>query len=208
MEVLIDNATSMSAPLPGASLSATGVAGAMGRLGILSQSGHLAAQAAGQAAALSLGPSSVIQVAADQPGRVELVTALGRLLGDPEIKGVVLILDQDGRPPEALLEMLAIMTPHKPVVAFVEGVSSDGGARTEHGGVVVSLSDRSRSRQASALKAAGAIVVERAGNFGVSLLAALDRRGKRSTSGKWPDLWQSDFASTMRLVEQEVYGPC
>ena len=194
----------MPAPHHGAAESAVAAAG---RLGILSQSGPLAARAAGQAAALSLGAPCVHQVAADQPGRAALISALRGMLIDPEIKGLVLILDQDGRLPEALTGMLEIMTAHKPVVAFVEGFTSDRGTQAQDDGVILSFSKRSRSRQARALRAAGAIVVEQAEDFDVGLLAALNSRGTQSTSGKWPGLWQSDFASTMRLVEQEVYGP-
>ncbi|MEM7223174.1 MAG: hypothetical protein AAF495_09365 [Pseudomonadota bacterium] len=196
MAVLHDDALSIPAPLAHGLASQAIIAD--GRVAIVSQSHDLAFQAAQQTTALSLGDPSI---GLDE---AELSGALSRQAADSRTKGVVLIVDQHGRLSEALLQQLAATTRHKPVVAFVAG----DGSHAAESDAVVCLTSWSRARQARSLEAAGAVVVERAERMGLSLLAAINDFGGRSTSGTWADRWRGDFASTMRLVEQEVYGPC
>jgi len=157
---------------------------ARGKIGILSESGALAREAALQTSALGLGQSSVISLDRAPLSERTFIHCLERFLDDDETEAVVLLTDGNGQIEEAAAAHLAVAARRKPIVAHIGAPQ----AESEMSGV-------------AALRGAGVTIVESPVRIGVAVKTVLDSRD----SARRERLAASDFVTVMRRVEQEMY---
>jgi succinyl-CoA synthetase alpha subunit len=158
---------------------------ARGRIGILSESGALAREAALQTSALGLGQSSVISLNRTPLSEGAFIHCLKQFLDDGETDSIVLLTDGNGQIETAVAALLVAEGHSKPIVAHIGAPP----AATEASAV-------------AALRDAGVTIVESPARIGVAVKTALDGRD----SERRVRLAASDFVTVMRQVEQEIYG--
>lgn len=157
---------------------------ARGRIGILSESGALAREAALQTSALGLGQSSVISLNRSPLSERTFIHCLKKFLDDDETDGIVLLTDGNGQIEKAVAAHLAAEGRSKPIVA--------------HTGAPQAASE---TTVAAALRSAGVTIVESPARIGVAVKSVLDGR----ETVRRERLAAADFVTVMRRVEQEIY---
>ncbi len=168
---------------------------ARGRIGILSESGALAREAALQTTALGLGQSSVVSLDRAPLSERTFIGCLKRFLDDEETDAVVLLTDGSGPMERAAAALLKAEGRSKPIIAHVS-------VRPAAAGTEQSFVDGACASEAEVLRAAGAAIVDSPAHIGVAVKSMLDWR----KSARRVRLAASDFVTVMRRVEQEIYG--
>ena len=157
---------------------------ARGRIGILSESGALAREAALQTSALGLGQSSVISLNRSPLSERTFIHCLKRFLGDDETDGIVLLTDGNGQIEKAAAAHLAAEGCSKPIVAHTGALETASGAAS-----------------VAALRGAGVTIVDSPARIGMAVKSVLEGRD----SVRRERLAAADFVTVMRRVEQEIY---
>jgi succinyl-CoA synthetase alpha subunit len=130
-----------------------------GRIGIISRSGTLAYEMAGILSESGYGQSTVIGMGADPVSLTTLTHLLELFQHDPDTDSVVIVGEVGGAQEEAASEYIAhAMT--KPVAAYIAGRFAPEGKRMGHAGAIVRGSAGTYAGKCSALKEAGATVLE------------------------------------------------
>jgi len=172
---------------------------ARGRIGILAKSARLADAAALQTSAAGLGQSTMVALGGQPLDPGALADCLGLFLEDPETDGIILLGEAAGRGEEEVAAHLRAWRSSKPVVACI---AAEDPERQQSSGSMVRLSGALAARKADALRAAGAVIVERPAELGLTLRGLLELRAGRRPRGQ-----RADFATVMRDVERCVYDP-
>lgn len=130
-----------------------------GPVGVVSRSGTLTYEIAGELTGLGMGQSTCVGIGGDPIVGSSFVDILGLFEDDPETKAVALIGEIGGSAEE---EAAAFIAAHmtKPVVAFVAGKTAPPDKRMGHAGAIVSAGQGSASEKVAALEAAGVTVAD------------------------------------------------
>ena len=145
-----------------------------GSVGIVSRSGTLTYEAAGQLTALGLGQSTAIGIGGDPVHGLDFIDCLKAFEADPETEAVVLIGEIGGSEEEAAARYIAEKM-SKPVVGFIAGRSAPPGRRMGHAGAVVSGSSGSAAAKIAALEAAGVRICAGPHEMGKTMFDVLHR---------------------------------
>ena len=125
-----------------------------GTVGVISRSGTLSYEVAGELSAAGIGQSTVVGIGADPVVGTGIVEMLGLFEEDDETSAVVIVGEVGGSQEErAAAFVVGSMT--KPVVAYVAGHSVPKGVRMGHAGAIVARGTGSASEKIRALGAAG-----------------------------------------------------
>lgn len=134
-----------------------------GPVGIISRSGTLAYEIAGELSAAGIGQTTVVGMGADPVVGTDLVELLELFERDRATKVVVIVGEVGGTQEERASEYIRErMT--KPVVAYIAGRAAPQGVRMGHAGAIVTRGMGSAESKVKALKEAGVEVAERPGD--------------------------------------------
>jgi succinyl-CoA synthetase alpha subunit len=148
-----------------------------GSVGVISRSGTLTYEVVGQLTSEGIGQSTCVGIGGDPLPGTDFVRALRLFEADADTSAVVLVGEIGGSMEQAAADYIRTMS--KPVVAFVAGASAPPGRRMGHAGAIVSGQASTAMHKKTALKSAGAFVVDNPAEIGATTRRVLEERGVR-----------------------------
>lgn len=145
-----------------------------GRIGVISRSGTLTYEAVWQMTSRGLGQSTVIGIGGDPIVGTSFVDCLELFENDPETEAVVLIGEIGGNAEEQAAGFIK-KNVHKPVVAFVAGLTAPSGKRMGHAGAIISEGTGTAPEKVKALKESGVMVVESPADIGETVFKIVQK---------------------------------
>ncbi|MFI5613033.1 CoA-binding protein [Amycolatopsis sp. NPDC051903] len=140
-----------------------------GSIGVISRSGSLGTLVSLNLVQAGYGQSAFIGIGGDPILGTTTLDAVRQLDADERTEAVVLVGEIGGSMEEDAAEYIATMT--KPVVAFIAGRSAPPDRRMGHAGAIVSAGRGSGDSKVTALRSAGATVVDLPSGIGEALRA-------------------------------------
>lgn len=131
-----------------------------GPVGLISRSGTLSYEVAGELTEAGIGQSTVVGMGADPVVGTGMAELLSLFMEDPETRAVVLVGEVGGDQEE---RAAAYFSEHgeKPIVAYVAGQGVPQGVRMGHAGAIVSQGTGQAADKVAAFEAAGVAVARR-----------------------------------------------
>ena len=143
-----------------------------GHVGVISRSGTLTYEAVWQLTELGIGQSTCIGIGGDPVQGTEFVPVLEQFNADPETLAIVMIGEIGGTMEEEGAQYIREHV-RKPVVAFIAGATAPPGKRMGHAGAIISGGKGTAAAKVSALKEAGAHVVDSPADIGAKVKEVL-----------------------------------
>ena len=146
-----------------------------GRIGIVGRSGTLGYEAAAQMKALGIGVSTSVGIGGDPINGSSFKDILALFEEDPDTDAIMMI-GEIGGPQEAEAAAFARDHMHKPVVAYIAGLSAPKGRKMGHAGAIISAFGESAQEKVEILAAAGIIVAPNPSAMGETMARVLAQR--------------------------------
>lgn len=143
-----------------------------GSVGVVSKSGTLTYEAAGQLAQFGLGQSTVVGVGGDPINGLKHLDVLKMFNDDPETEAVIMVGEIGGNDEIVAAEWVKEnMT--KPVIGFIAGVTAPPGKRMGHAGAIISGGKGTAQEKMAALEECGIKVAASPADIGATLKSVL-----------------------------------
>ena len=136
-----------------------------GPVGVISRSGTLGYEAASQLKASGIGVSTSVGIGGDPINGSSFLDHLKLFERDDETEAVVMI-GEIGGPQEAEAARYARDHMHKPVVAYIAGLTAPKGRKMGHAGAIVSTVGESATEKVQIMRECGVTVVDLPSQFG------------------------------------------
>lgn len=143
-----------------------------GSVGIVGRSGTLGYEAASQMKALGIGVSTSVGIGGDPINGSSFKDIMELFERDPETEAVLMI-GEIGGPQEAEAAEYAKQHMHKPVIAYVAGLSAPVGRTMGHAGAIISAFGESAQEKVEILENAGVTVAPNPSTMGETVARAL-----------------------------------
>ena len=136
-----------------------------GPIGVISRSGTLGYEAASQLQAVGIGVSTSVGIGGDPINGSSFLDHLKLFEADGDTEAVVMI-GEIGGPQEAEAAVYYRDHMHKPVVAYIAGVTAPKGRKMGHAGAIVSTVGESAAEKVQIMHECGVTVVNLPSDFG------------------------------------------
>jgi succinyl-CoA synthetase alpha subunit len=160
---------------------------APGPVGVVSRSGTLTYEIAGELTALGMGQSTCVGIGGDPVIGSSFIDVLALFEGDPETEVVALIGEIGGTDEEEAAAFIAAKM-NKPVVAFIAGKTAPPDKRMGHAGAIVSAGRGTAAEKIAAFERAGVIVGGGTEEMAQAIAAIVKQRGSAG-NGPSPPPW-------------------
>jgi succinyl-CoA synthetase alpha subunit len=143
-----------------------------GRIGVVSRSGTLTYEAAGQLAEFGLGQSTVVGIGGDPVSGLKHVDVLRMFNDDPDTDAVIMVGEIGGDAEETCARWIKDNM-KKPVVGFIAGVTAPPGKRMGHAGAIISGGKGTAQEKLAVMEACGIKVTRNPSEMGRLLKSVL-----------------------------------
>ena len=143
-----------------------------GPIGVVSKSGTLTYEAAGQLNALGIGTSTVVGVGGDPVNGLKHIDVLKMFNDDPQTEGVIMVGEIGGNDEETAAEWVKDNM-KKPVIGFIAGVTAPEGKRMGHAGAIISGGKGTAQEKLAVMESCGITVTRNPGEMGKTLKSVL-----------------------------------
>jgi len=143
-----------------------------GPIGVVSKSGTLTYEAAGQLNALGIGTSTVVGVGGDPVNGLKHIDVLKMFNEDPATEAVIMVGEIGGNDEENAAQWVKDNM-KKPVIGFIAGVTAPPGKRMGHAGAIISGGKGTAQEKLSVMESCGIKVTRNPGEMGVTLKSVL-----------------------------------
>ncbi len=151
-----------------------------GRVGIVGRSGTLGYEAASQMQSLGIGVSSSIGIGGDPINGSSFRDILELFEADDETDAIMMI-GEIGGPQEAEAADYVRDRMHKPVIAYVAGLSAPKGRKMGHAGAIISAFGESAQEKVAILQDAGIAVAPNPSLMGQTVADVVNRLAQKTT---------------------------
>jgi succinyl-CoA synthetase alpha subunit len=148
-----------------------------GRIGIISRSGTLTYEVVDQLTKRGIGQSTCVGIGGDQIIGLNFVDLLEMFEKDPRTEAVVMIGEIGGTAEEEAAQFIQ-KSVHKPVLAFIAGLTAPPGRRMGHAGAMIAGGKGTAKEKMEALGKAGVKVVGNPALVGEEMEKILRKRKK------------------------------
>lgn len=143
-----------------------------GRIGVVSRSGTLTYEAAGQLAEFGLGQSTVVGIGGDPVSGLKHIDILRMFNDDPDTDAVIMVGEIGGDAEEMCARWIKDNM-KKPVVGFIAGVTAPEGKRMGHAGAIISGGKGTAQEKLAVMEACGIKVTRNPAEMGRLLKSVL-----------------------------------
>lgn len=143
-----------------------------GRIGVVSRSGTLTYEAAGQLAEFGLGQSTVVGIGGDPVSGLKHIDILRMFNDDPDTDAVIMVGEIGGDAEETCARWIKDNM-KKPVVGFIAGVTAPPGKRMGHAGAIISGGKGTAQEKLAVMEACGIKVTRNPSEMGRLLKSVL-----------------------------------
>jgi succinyl-CoA synthetase alpha subunit len=143
-----------------------------GRIGVVSRSGTLTYEAAGQLAEFGLGQSTVVGIGGDPVSGLKHIDILRMFNDDPDTDAVIMVGEIGGDAEETCARWIKDNM-KKPVIGFIAGVTAPEGKRMGHAGAIISGGKGTAQEKLAVMEACGMKVTRNPAEMGRLLKSVL-----------------------------------
>jgi succinyl-CoA synthetase alpha subunit len=143
-----------------------------GRIGVVSRSGTLTYEAAGQLAEFGLGQSTVVGIGGDPVSGLKHIDVMQMFNDDPDTDAVIMVGEIGGDAEETAARWIRDNM-KKPVIGFIAGVTAPPGKRMGHAGAIISGGKGTAQEKLAVMEECGIKVTRNPAEMGKLLKSVL-----------------------------------